>query len=191
MGDSSSSSRSGSSSSCSSSSCSRSGSSTMPLGLHLTKSLLCSSRCVSYSVSRYNSSTRVGVVGMGHVGTAVTNNLLRNGFTVSGVMDVKAELCQGYPDNVKVVSTPREVADISDVVVTGLPKPPHVREMFYGTDGLLAGMGPGKVWIDHSTTDHEQNKEFTADLTKEAYLNVKPILDASYNSVMYTGALGT
>ena len=30
--------------------------------------------------------------------------------------------------------------------------------MFDGDAGLLAGMGPGKVWIDHSTTDHEQNK---------------------------------
>ena len=30
--------------------------------------------------------------------------------------------------------------------------------MFYGEDGLLAGLSPGKIWIDHSTTDHEQNK---------------------------------
>ena len=107
----------------------------------------------------------------------------------------------------------------------GLPKPPHVKQVFEGPNGLLAGMGPGKVWIDHSTTDHEQNKVFTAELTKkggellecpklwvagnkvtclvsclncmilislqEAYLYVKPVLDASYNSVMYTDALGT
>ena len=28
---------------------------------------------------------------------------------------------------------------------SGLPKPPHVKAMFEGQDGLLAGMGPGKV----------------------------------------------
>jgi len=176
-------------------------------------------RCCSSASA--TSQKRIGIVGMGHVGTAVTNNLLRNGFVVSAVTDIKTELCNGYPESIKVVSTPKEVADVSDVIVTGLPKPPHVKQVFEGPNGLLAGMGPGKVWIDHSTTDHEQNKVFTAELTKKggellecpitgglealkkgqmavwvagnksAYLDVKPVLDASYNSVMYTGALGT
>ena len=48
--------------------------------------------------------------------------------------------------------------------ITGLPKPPHVKEMFSGPDGLLAGMESGKIWMDHSTTDHEQNKVFTEQL---------------------------
>ena len=48
---------------------------------------------------------------------------------------------------------------------TGLPKPPHVKQVFDGPDGLLEGMGPGKIWIDHSTTDHEQNKVFTEQLS--------------------------
>ena len=93
--------------------------------------------------------------------------------------------------------------------------------MFEGDDGLLAGMSEGKIWIDHSTTDHEQNKVFTAQLEakgshllecpitgglealkkgqmavwvggpKDAFLSVEPILNASYSSVMYTGGLGT
>jgi len=120
-----------------------------------------------------------------------------------------------------VKTSPREVAECSDVVITGLPKPPHVKQMFEGDDGLLAGMSEGKIWIDHSTTDHEQNKVFTAQLEakgshllecpitgglealkkgqmavwvggpKDAFLSVEPILNASYSSVMYTGGLGT
>ena len=42
------------------------------------------------------------------------------------------------------------------MVVTGLPKPPDVRRVFEGADGLLAGMAGGKVWIDHTTTDFGQ-----------------------------------
>ena len=51
--------------------------------------------------------------------------------------------------------------------------------MFEGGSGLLAGMSEGKVsienlpnsdqkqvWIDHSTTDHEQNKVFAEALSK-------------------------
>merc|ERR1712227_155933 len=109
---------------------------------------------------------RVGLVGMGHVGTAVANNLLRKGFIVSAITDIKPELCQGFPESVAVVDSAKEVAERSDVIVTGLPKPPHVKAMFEGDSGLLAGMGEGKVWIDHSTTDHEQNKVFTEALTK-------------------------
>ena len=42
--------------------------------------------------------------------------------------------------------------------IIGLPKPHHVKEVFEGSAGLLAGLKQGQIWIDHSTTDHEQNK---------------------------------
>merc|ERR1711997_1348431 len=190
------------------------------LGRQLLKIKTCSS-----IVGRYLSSSakekKIGVVGMGHVGTAVANNLIRNGYNVANIMDIKSELCRGFPENIQVLKTPREVAEESDVIISGLPKPPHVKEMFSGSDGLLAGMCDGKIWIDHSTTDHQQNKVFTAELeakesfllecpitggleapkkgqmavwvggSKEAYQEVQPILAASYSSVMYTGGLGS
>ena len=56
---------------------------------------------------------------MGHVGTAVANNLLRKGFLVSAITDIRPELCQGFPDSVKVVDSAKEVAELSDVIVTG------------------------------------------------------------------------
>ena len=53
------------------------------------------------------------------MGTAVANNLLRKGFLVSAITDIKPELCQGFPDSVKVVDSAKEVAELSDVIVTG------------------------------------------------------------------------
>merc|ERR1711997_1214799 len=190
------------------------------LGRQLLKIKTCSS-----NVGRYLSSSakekKIGVVGMGHVGTAVTNNLVRQGFNVANIMDIKPELCRGFPENIQVLKTPREVAEESDVIISGLPKPPHVKEMFDGPDGLLAGMSEGKIWIDHSTTDHQQNKIFTEELQAkesyllecpitgglealkkgqmavwvagdvEAYKKSKSVLDASYTTVLYTGKLGT
>ena len=43
-----------------------------------------------------------------------------------------------------------------DVLVSGLPKPPDVRRVFEGADGILAGAREGTVWIDHSTSDFGQ-----------------------------------
>ena len=60
------------------------------------------------------------------------------------------------PIHFQILGSAREVAAESDVVVTGLPKPPDVRRVFEGADGLLAGMDKGKVWIDHTTTDFGQ-----------------------------------
>ena len=62
-------------------------------GRPLSKIKTCSS-----IVGRYLSSSakekKIGIVGMGHVGTAVTNNLVRQGYNVANIMDIKPELCR-------------------------------------------------------------------------------------------------
>ena len=103
----------------------------------------------------------------------------------------------------------------------GLPKPPDVLKAATGSNGILAGLKNGSVWIDHSTTSYEQNLMFEEEASKkgahilespitgglealkkgqmavwvagdvEAYKKTKAILDASYTTVMYTGELGT
>ena len=54
------------------------------------------------------------------MGNAVANNLLRKGFLVSAITDIRPELCQGFPDSVRVVDSAKEVAELSDVIVTGI-----------------------------------------------------------------------
>jgi hypothetical protein len=41
-----------------------------------------------------------------------------------------------------------------------LPKPPDVLKAATGPDGILEGLVNGGIWIDHSTTDYEQNLMF-------------------------------
>jgi len=164
---------------------------------------------------------KVGLVGMGHVGNAVCNNLLRKGYNVTAMNDIKTENCRGFPDSIAVKNTAREVAEMSDIVVSGLPKPPDVYKAATGPDGILEGLQKGSIWIDHSTTDYNQNLYFEEEASKkdchvleapitgglealkkgqmavwvagdeEAYKISKPVLDASYTTVMYTGVLGT
>ena len=74
---------------------------------------------VSRTLSNASSNAKVGIVGMGHVGNAVCHNLLRNGFTVTAITDIKAENCQGYPESIEVKGSAREVAEMSDIVVSG------------------------------------------------------------------------
>ena len=57
---------------------------------------------------------------MGHVGNAVCNNLLRKGYIVTAMNDIKPENCRGFPDSIAVKNTAREVAEMSDIVVSGI-----------------------------------------------------------------------
>ena len=60
------------------------------------------------------------LIGMGHVGNAVCNNLLRKGYNVTAMNDIKTENCRGFPDSIAVKNTAREVAEMSDIVVSGM-----------------------------------------------------------------------
>jgi 3-hydroxyisobutyrate dehydrogenase-like beta-hydroxyacid dehydrogenase len=47
--------------------------------------------------------------------------------------------------------TPREVAEAADVVFTSVPDDAALEEVASGPDGILAGLGAGKTWVDVST----------------------------------------
>ena len=65
-------------------------------------------------------------------------------YNVTTVLDVDKARCAQFSD-LEVSSAPVEVVEKSDVVFTALPMPPHVKAVFEGDSGLLAGMSEGKV----------------------------------------------
>ena len=107
---------------------------------------------------------KIGIIGLGNVGSTIAKNLLKSGFTVSALLDKNPAAGQDLPGDIPRPKTPRELAAMCDVVTTALPAPPHVKQVLTGKDGVLAGLRSGGVWIDHSTTDYQQ----TLDLAKEA-----------------------
>merc|ERR1711974_32169 len=78
----------------------------------------------------------IGVIGMGHVGTAVTRNLLKSDYKVTTILDVDKAKCSNYP--CKVASSPRQIAEEVDITITALPMPPHVKQCVEGDEGMLA-----------------------------------------------------
>ena len=98
------------------------------------------------------SSLRVGFIGLGHMGGGMARNLLAAGYDLV-VHDIRREAAAALEASGAVwASTPAEVgASGRDVVLTSLPAPPQVEQVLLGSDGLLAGMAPGSVWVDLST----------------------------------------
>ncbi len=62
----------------------------------------------------------------------------------------------------RAAGSPREVAEGSDFVITMLPDSPDVERVASGPDGIVAGLGPGKVYIDMSTIDPETTRRIGA-----------------------------
>src|ERR687890_498179 len=95
---------------------------------------------------------KVGFVGLGIMGAAMAGNLLEaeHELVVHNRTRTKAEQLISY--GAVVADSPREVAEVSDIVITMLPGPPEVEEVVAGEGGLLEGAGEGSLIIDMSTS---------------------------------------
>ena len=58
--------------------------------------------------------------------------------------------------------SPRELAEQCDLVITCLPSPKICAAVMEEPDGVLAGLGEGKIWAEMSTTDVEEVKRLAA-----------------------------
>ena len=94
--------------------------------------------------------TRIGFIGLGHMGAPMAANLRRDGFDLV-VHDVRREAAAGAPEG-GWADSPREVGERAEVVITMLPTPAVVESVLLGPAGLLGGLPPGGVWVDMSTS---------------------------------------
>jgi 3-hydroxyisobutyrate dehydrogenase len=100
--------------------------------------------------------TRVGFVGVGHLGAHLAASVLRAGYPLA-VHDRNPEAATGLiAAGATWVGSPREAAAQSDCVITCLPSPRAVVEVVIGPDGILEGLRPGGTWIDMSTGDRHE-----------------------------------
>ena len=96
----------------------------------------------------------LGLVGVGRMGGAMARTLARAGFdlTLWNRDPAKAETVAA-DIGARIAATPAELAGQVDVVLTSLADDAAANRVYLGADGVVEGMGPGKVAIDTSTID--------------------------------------
>ena len=95
--------------------------------------------------------TKIGFIGLGIMGKPMARNLLKAGHSLA-VYDHNAEpVADLVTAGATACRNSREVAQISEVVITMLPDGPDVEEAALGSDGILAGARPGTTFIDMSS----------------------------------------
>jgi 3-hydroxyisobutyrate dehydrogenase len=95
----------------------------------------------------------VGFVGLGNVGGKLAGSLLSNGVDLT-VRDLDRAAAEPFVRaGAAWADSPRELAAAVDVVITCLPSPAASAAVMEADDGVLAGLRPGSIWMEMSTTD--------------------------------------
>lgn len=101
---------------------------------------------------------RVSVVGTGRMGAAMAGRVAEAGHALTvwnrtrATAEAVATRCGGA---VTVAATARDAARDADVVIVSVADDAAARATYGGDDGLVAGLGPGKVVADTSTVAPE------------------------------------
>ena len=95
---------------------------------------------------------RLGYVGLGIMGGPMARHLAtaKHSMTVYNRTTAKADAWVEQHGGARVL-TPREVAQLSDVVLMCVGNDDDVRSVVFGADGILAGLKTGGILVDHTT----------------------------------------
>ncbi len=162
---------------------------------------------------------KIGFIGLGIMGLPMAKNLVAAGYDLT-VFDIDKSRMENLA-NVRKASSCREVAAVSDVIITMLPNSPHVREAVLGKDGVMEGARPGSILIDMSSVAPLASREIAEALKKkniemldapvsggepkavdgtlaimvggqaEVFGQVRPILEVMGGSVIHVGEIGS
>jgi 3-hydroxyisobutyrate dehydrogenase len=105
---------------------------------------------------------KIGFIGLGNVGGKLAGSLQRNGFDLT-VRDLDAAAARPFLEaGAAWADSPKAMAAAVDMVITCLPNPAASAAVMEAEDGVLAGLSPGKIWAEMSTTDEAEVKRLGA-----------------------------
>lgn len=94
---------------------------------------------------------KLGFVGLGVMGGRITKRLLDAGHQVTGYNRTASKAQWLVQAGLRLAPSPRGAAEAADVVFSMVTNTDALRAVVDGPDGILAGLGPRKVYVDMST----------------------------------------
>lgn len=106
------------------------------------------------------SQNKAAFIGLGVMGYPMAGHCQRAGIDMTVYNRTASKAAQWVQDyQGHQAPTPREAVSEADFVLVCVGNDDDVRSVFYGEDGLLAGLKQGAVVIDHTTTSAELARE--------------------------------
>jgi 3-hydroxyisobutyrate dehydrogenase-like beta-hydroxyacid dehydrogenase len=95
--------------------------------------------------------SRIGFVGLGTMGSRIAGRLLDAGNELYGTNRTSSKAQPLIERGLQWCETPRDVATAVDVVFSMVTDDAALDAVTSGSDGILAGLRPGRVYVDMST----------------------------------------
>jgi 3-hydroxyisobutyrate dehydrogenase len=102
---------------------------------------------------------RIGWVGTGVMGLSMCGHIVAKGYPVTVSTRTKSRAQPLLDRGAAWAGTPKQVGAQSDIVFTIVGFPVDVREVYFGTEGLLPGTRSGQIFVDMTTTEPQIAKE--------------------------------
>ncbi len=103
----------------------------------------------------------LGFVGLGAMGGRIARRLLDAGHTVTGYNRTRSRAQWLLDAGMSWADTPRDVARACDVTFSMVSNTEALLAITGGDDGLLAGLSPGKIYVDMSTVGPAASRELS------------------------------
>ena len=106
--------------------------------------------------------SKVGFIGLGVMGGQMVNRLLSKGHTVTGYNRTRSKAQWLIAKGMKWADSPRAVAAAADFTFAMVTNAAAISAITEGSDGMLAGLGPGKIFLDMSTVSPSVSRALAA-----------------------------
>jgi 3-hydroxyisobutyrate dehydrogenase len=124
----------------------------------------------------------LGFVGLGVMGSRMVKRLLDAGHTITGYNRTRSKAQWLLEAGMRWGDSPRAVAETADVTLSMVTNTTALQSVTEGADGVLAGMGPGKIYVDMSTVSPAASRELAARIAAQGAL----MLDAPVSGSVST-----
>ena len=113
------------------------------------------------------SKQRLGFIGLGLMGTAMSLRLLEKGWPLT-VWNLEPDRVPPIVEaGANAAPSPAAVAEASDIVLICVLHTKAVEDCVFGADGIAKADVRGKILIDHSTADPNRTRDLAARLRRE------------------------
>jgi len=104
---------------------------------------------------------KVGIIGLGMLGNAVALHLLDSGFEVTVYNRTKEKTSQVENKGGNVVTSPKEVAEKSELVIIVIKDAKAVKQIAFEENGIIQGKHEKLIVADMSTIDPVESKNIS------------------------------
>jgi len=109
-------------------------------------------------------SEKIGFIGLGIMGSGMARNLVEKGHDVTVWNRTRSRADELAAVGAVAVDSPKAVAGSCDITMICVSDTPDVEAVLHGDQGVLSGLGEGKLVIDHSTVSPSATLRFAEEV---------------------------